>query len=333
MRAARFLGDGKVELEERPVPVLVAEEVLIKVHSCALCGTDRHAYHFGSEVTPGHEISGEVVDVGEGVPRTYVGRRGIVYLIDPCRVCYACKDGATNMCLRKRAMYGFTADGGYADYVRVRAGCFLQVDGALELDRATALLDLFGTSGHAFRRAGPPPPRSAAVLGCGPIGLGAVAVAAALGIEELWATDVSPERLALARRLGASSADASRGDAYDRLRAHVPDGFDIVIEAAGLTVTQQQAIGITAPGGRVVFVAHNHSPLEVRTLEQLIQLERSLVGSEYFPMHEFDHNHAMLLSGELDPDPIITHRLPLDRITDAFEVFVSGVGGKVLVQP
>jgi threonine dehydrogenase-like Zn-dependent dehydrogenase len=333
MPVARFVGKGRIELEERPVPAPGPDEVLVKVHTCAVCGSDRRAYVFGSSVTPGHEVSGEVVDTGSEVHSSHVGRRGVVYLVAPCGSCYACGSGATNMCLRKRAMYGFTADGGYAGYLKVHADCFLEVDVAIELDRATALLDLFGISGHAFRRAGPPPPLTVAVLGCGPIGLGAIAVARALGIEQLWASDVSKDRLKLARRLGAACIDASLADPVEQFLGRVREGFDVVIEAVGLSATHQQAIRIAAPGGRVVFVAHNRSSLEVRTLEDLIQLERSLVGSQYFPLHEFQHNHALLLSGELDPGPILTHRFPLARIGDAFELFMSGHGGKVLIQP
>src|SRR3712207_2742808 len=111
MIVACFRGSGRIELEERPVPQPGPTEVLVKVDSCALCGTDRHAYVHGSDVVPGHEMSGSVVAAGDRVRHVAEGDRGVVYLVDYCGECYACLAGWTNMCTRRRRMYGFTADG------------------------------------------------------------------------------------------------------------------------------------------------------------------------------------------------------------------------------
>jgi threonine 3-dehydrogenase len=304
----------------------------VRVHSCALCGTDRGAFINGSNVIPGHEISGTVVECGSRVDASLKGERGVVYLVDYCGACAACRARSTNMCLRKRGMYGFTADGGYADCVAVRAQCWLPVSSDIALDEATMLLDLLGTSGHAFRRAGSRPGR-VAVLGCGPIGLGAIVVGRALGAGSIHAIDISSYRLDLARRLGAEAVDAANGDPLTACLAIQPDGYDVVVEAAGATATQQQAIKLVAAGGRVVFVAHNRDVLPVDTLGELIQFEKTLLGSEYFPIDEFADNHTLLRSGRIQIDCVITHRFPLDDIAAAFDRFMSGDSGKVLVQP
>jgi threonine 3-dehydrogenase len=332
MRAARFLGGGRINVEHRREPEPGSGEVLLEVAACALCGTDRGAYHRGSEVTPGHEVAGVVVAAGDGV-RTAPGTRGVVYLVDFCGTCYCCRSGWTNMCLAKRSMYGFTADGGYADLVCVREQCFLPVSDDVPLELAPTLLDLYGTSGHALRRAGHRPSDRVAVVGCGPIGLGAIAVAAARGAAALVAIDLAPYRLELAARLGAQVVDARAGDPVAAARAIAPEGFGTVIEAAGLLETQAQAIALCAPAGRVVFVAHNHDPLAVRTLEDLIQQEKTLLGSEYFPIGEFDSTRELLESGALDPAPLVTHSFSLDDIEEAFETFMGGNSGKVIVRP
>jgi threonine 3-dehydrogenase len=322
MVAARFAGDCRVEVVETAVPSPGPGELLVKVDSCALCGSDRHAYRHGSHVIPGHEISGRVAALGPGVSGPAVATGGVVYLVDPCRSCAACRAGSTNMCLAKRHMYGFTADGGLAEYVVVSAPCFLPVEG-VPLDAATALLDLYGTTLHAVRRAGAPLPDRLAVVGCGPIGLGAVSVAVALGIRAVHAADVSPYRLELARSLGAIE-----------LTDDIPsDGFDVVIEAAGVAETQRRAIEIAAPGGRVVMVAHSPQTLEVHVSNDLIARERALIGSEYFPVGDFGDALALLREGRLDPDRIITHRFPLRCAAEALEAFFAGRTGKVLVQP
>jgi threonine 3-dehydrogenase len=332
MAAARFGGDGRVDIVEVPVPTPATDEVLVKVDSCALCGTDRVPYQTGSDVILGHEISGTVVDVGNGVNEVVVGTPGVVYLVNFCGTCACCRSGSTNMCLRKKAMYGFTADGGYAQYAVVGASCFLPVASDLPLDKATALLDLLGTVGHAYRRVARPP-RRVAVIGCGPIGTGAISLAVARGAETICAIDISDYRLELAGRLGAATVDARQGDPVQHCLDHAPGGFDVVIEAAGNTTTQQQAISLASPGGAVVFVAHNRQPLPVDTLRELIQFEKMLLGSEYFPIADFGDNYALLQSGMIPVDDLITHRFSLERIADAFELFMSGRSGKILVRP
>lgn len=332
MRAARFLGEGRIELDERPAPRPARDEVRVRVHSCALCGSDRGQYRGGSAATPGHEISGTIVEVGAAVDGLSPGDAGVVYLVDFCGSCSACRVGSTNVCLARRRMYGFTADGGFAEELVVRAQCFLTV-GELPLDGATALLDLFGTTLHALRRAALRPPESVAVLGCGPIGLGAVAVARALGAAEVYAVDVVAYRLALAARLGATPVSGRDGDAVAGVLACAPDGCDVVLEAAGLAATQRQAIELTAPGGRAVVLAHSQQPLELRPSADLIERERSLVGCEYFPLAAFEETHALVAAGRLDPAPLLTHRFPLERIGDAYELFLAGETGKVLVHP
>jgi threonine 3-dehydrogenase len=332
MRAARFVGNGRIEIGENPLPVPAPGDVLLRVHACALCGTDRHAFEAGSPVIPGHEIAGVVTSTGPQTDPSLLGRRGVVYLVDFCGRCPACVMGRMNMCSDKRRMFGLTADGGYADYAAVRADCFLPVDRGLPLDSATMLLDLLGTSGHAFRRAGGAP-RHVAVMGCGPIGMGAIVVARALGAEEVVAFDVSGYRLELARRLGAVVIDARGSDPVVAAHERRPAGFDIVIEAAGLTATQHQAVQLAGAGGRVVFVAHNPEPMELHASKDLIQHEKTLLGSEYFPLEEFADSLSLLESGKVDPDIMITHRFPLDDIQTAFDEFVAGRTGKVLIQP
>ena len=365
MLAARFLGGGRVAVEERPVPEPRPGEVLVRVGACALCGSDRAAFRDGSPVTPGHETAGEVAAVGQGVTGVGVGARGVVYLVDYCGSCAACRHGWTNVCLARRRMYGFDAPGGLAEYQAVAAHCFLPVDPRLPADLATTLLDLFGTTAHALRRVGlavaggvrgtpegcpggsggvrgtPGCPAesggalvaSLAVLGCGPVGLGALAVAGALGVPERYGVDLVDRRLAMAERLGAVPVDAGAGDPVAAVRARRPDGCDVVVEAAGRATTQRQAIELAGPGGRVAIVAHSAEPLELRTSADLIRREVSLVGAEYFPVAELAANAELVAAGRLDPTPLVTDRFPLVEVEQAYHAFWSGRTGKVVVTP
>jgi threonine dehydrogenase-like Zn-dependent dehydrogenase len=230
-------------------------------------------------------------------------------------------------------MYGFTAPGGLASYVAVSERCFLPVPPDVALDAATALLDLFGTTSHAFRSARLPRLGSVLVLGCGPIGLGAIVVARGMGASTIVGVDVVRERLELAGSLGAMPIDASAGDVASTVRRHVPDGVDVVLEAAGRAETQRLALELVGAGGVVLVVAHCPEPLELRTSADLIQREISLIGSEYFRPDEFAENLDRLRAGEFDPSSLLTHRFPLERLDEACDLFFRGASGKVLVGP
>jgi threonine 3-dehydrogenase len=333
MLAARFIGRGQVRIQEVPAPAAGPNEVVLKVDSCALCGSDRRGWSAGTDVTPGHETSGTVVAIGANVEEPVPGTPGVVFLVDACGHCGSCRTGCPNRCLGKRAMYGFTAPGGLAEYIAVAADCFLPVAPEIPLDAATSLLDLFGTTSHAFRISRWPAMRSVLVLGCGPIGLGAIAVATAEGASQVMATDISPHRLALARATGAVAVDASTPAFEAMIRQAVPEGFDVVIEGAGLPETQRQALDLVAAGGICVFIAHGASPLTMRPSADLIAREITVIGAEYFRPDEFAENHERVRTRTWDPAPLITHGFSLERSDEACETFFGGTTGKVLVRP
>jgi threonine 3-dehydrogenase len=334
MRAARFHGGSRISVVKVAVPTPGPRDVLLRVHANALCGSDRHAYDEGTDVIPGHEIAGSVVSAGDEVHDIEAGDRGVVYLVDYCGNCLACRAGSPNTCLSRRAMIGFTQDGGLAEMVRVPARCFLPVPAEIGLDAATALLDLFGTTLHAFRRAGREvADADVAVAGCGPIGMGAIAVARALGARSVHAFDVVPYRLRLAVTLGATVVDGRSADPVAVIRELVPDGCAIVIEAAGRPETQRIALELAGPDGRVVIVAHSRAPLALQTSADLISLERAVIGSEYFPLGSFHESLELVQAGRLDPCPLLTHRYSLDDVQVGYDAFFGGDTGKVLVLP
>jgi propanol-preferring alcohol dehydrogenase len=246
-----------------------------------------------------------------------------------------CRRGETGACLRKERMIGFTHDGAYAEYMVVPERCVLGIDREMHLDNASMLLDVLGTTFHAIRRSGIAPEQMEAVcvMGAGPIGQGAIIALHGLGVSKVFAVDINPARLEMAAKLGAHVLDGREGDMVARIRALVLDGPDFVLEATGNQAAQRQAIDMVAAGGPVVFVGHSPHPFEVRSSADLIAQEKLLIGSEYFGVAEFAQNLALLRAGRVDPLPVITHRLPLDQIEEAFRLFWSGRTGKVLVCP
>jgi len=340
MQRAVFHGGGRVSVEHCPTPTPAAGELLLRVHACALCGSDRDAWESGSVVTPGHEIAGEVVAAGSEVS-TPIGTRGAVYLVNFCDHCALCMHESRGACLDKHGMIGFNRDGGFAQFVAIPERCLLPIHDRIDLDAAIMLLDVVGTAMHAIKRAAfATPPTSALVMGAGPVGLGCVLALNAVGVELIVAIDVSPFRLELARGLSKNFKSSSMvvavpgGDtADDMVRSLLPDGPRLVIEASGNPSAQRQALDLLAPGGTMVIVGHSRGVLEIRTSRDLIQYERHILGSEYFDNREIGRNQDLLLSGTLAPVGIITHRLPLEKISEAYRLFWSGETGKVLVYP
>ena len=264
-----------------------------------------------------------------------LGTRGAVYLVGYCGECRMCRRGETGACLQKERMIGFTHDGAYAEYMVAPERCVLAIDDHMHLDNANMLLDVLGTTFHAIRRTrlDPAEMRAVCVMGAGPIGQGAIIALRGLGVSTIYAVDVNPVRLAMAARLGAKTLDGREGDVVQRVRALVPDGPDFVLEATGNRVAQRQAIDMVAADGPVIIVGHSQEPFEVRSSVDLIAQEKMLIGSEYFGVHEFAQNLALLREGRVDPLPVITHRMPLDQIEEAFRLYWSGTTGKVLVCP
>ncbi len=333
MRRAVFRGSGSITIEEGPAPEPGWGELLLEVHACALCGSDRGSWEKGSTVTPGHEVAGTVVAVGPGT-RTGVGDRGAVFLVAYCGECALCRSGSRGACLRKQGMLGFDRDGGFAQRMLVPERCFLPLAPGLDLDDGVMLLDVTGTALHALRRSGAlaSPPASALVMGAGPVGLGCVMALRAVGVPCVLAVDVAPYRLGLAGELGAVPIRGGEGVA-EAVREELPEGPPLVIEASGHPVAQRQALDLLAPGGRLVLVGHSREPLAVWGSRDLISQERTILGSEYFDNREFEENQRLILDGKLAPSRLITHRLLLEEIEEAYRLFWGGETGKVLVYP
>jgi threonine dehydrogenase-like Zn-dependent dehydrogenase len=326
--APRFLGDGKIVFEELPVPSPGPGQLLLRVRANAICGTDRGQYFGGSTVTPGHEAAGTVVAAG---PETSVaeGTPGVVFLMDYCGRCRSCLLGFTNQCLAKRADMGFTHDGGYGPYELVHESNFFPVDAGTDLVEATMLLDVMGTSSHAIARARlvRPDIESAYIAGAGPIGLGLLVMCKLTFGKDfpVCISDMSPWRLNHAASFGAHTVDASKGDA---LAAVAPS--DVAFDATGTLAGRKGALAALAKRGALVCVGHGGT-FEMVVSDELIAPERAVLGSEYFRYEEMARNLDLLRENRALIARVITHRFDVARISEAFEIFLSGESGKVVV--
>jgi threonine 3-dehydrogenase len=334
MLAPHFRGRGLIEFSDRAVPEPQEGQLLLRVLANAICGTDRAQYHNGSAVIPGHETAGQVAVAGTGT-KTPPGTAGVVFLMDYCGRCRSCRLGHTNQCLDKRADMGFTADGGYGPFELVHETNFFPTPG-VEPVQATLLLDVMGTSSHAISRAqvAQADIESVGIAGAGPIGLGLAAMCRLrLGDgTPVLVCDTDEHRLELASSLGAEPVPLVGGSLADAARGLGLDGLDAVFDASGHQDARQGLLDALTPRrGVLVCVGHGEG-LHLDVSSQLIAPERAVLGSEYFRYDELPVNLQRLRENQSYLDQIITHRFDVHRIDEAFDTFLAGRCGKVVVE-
>lgn len=322
-----FLGAGRIEFREREYRDPGPGELLLRVEADAVCGTDRIQYFEGSDCVPGHEGVGVVIAAGDATS-TAIGTRGAVFLMDYCGECRSCRAGHTNQCFAKRNDMGFTADGAYGPYEIVHETNFFPVPNAISAVEATLLLDVMGTSGHALSRIKRmrSDVESVYIAGAGPVGLGALAMTKTrLGSDvPTYISDFSAWRLDFAESLGGIPVDLSKGD---------PSGLgpiDAAIDTTGKTTARRTALDLLGQRGVLACVGHGEE-LHLNVSSDLIAPERTILGSEYFHFSDMPGNLETLLANREYFGKIITHTVPRSEISRAFELFLGGETGKVVV--
>jgi threonine 3-dehydrogenase len=319
--------------------------VLVKVEAAAICGTDLHVYEWnrwaaGAGIhlprVMGHEFAGEVVEVGSAVRSVRKGDRVAGETHIPCGSCYQCRNGMQHICSNLK-LFSIHTDGCFADYTLIPEECAYPLPAGMEAELG-ALFEPLGTSFRAVETA-VPSGANLLVTGCGPIGLFAVSAARTLGAARIWASDVRPERLELARSLGADVViDPRDGKAGEGLRRELPWGVDSVVECSGNTRAITFALQHLRKGGRLVLVGLPSEPLQVEVGSQLVFKEARVYGIHGREMFATWTRVMNLVQGgeqerRLAVEPVITHRLPLERCEEGFRLLQEGKGSKVILLP
>ncbi len=347
MRAITFQEPRRVRVEDVPDPRIEAPtDAVVRVRLSAVCGSDLHVYH-GRETgldagcVLGHEFLGEVVETGRDV-RLARGAVVVSPFTTSCGACFYCREGLTARC-EQGALFGWVQDGhglagAQAEYVRVPLADSTLVavpEGARE-DEALLAGDVLATGFFCAENGGAAPGRVVAVIGCGPVGLMAIVGALELGAEVIYAFDPVAERLRLAERFGAVPIDTSNGSPLEAIReATAGRGADAVLEAVGAPSATRLAIDLVRPGGVVSIVGVHtsehfaFSPVEAYDKNLTIRIGRC-------PARRYVERLLDLVARRrYDLASILSHRLPLARGVEAYELFDRKLDGctKVLLEP
>ena len=326
-------------VREVPVPEPGPGELLVRVEAASVCGTDVHIERWDpwaqENFAPppmifGHEMAGTVVALGPGAGRVRVGDMvaAETHIVDWS--CYQCRTGRAHVCQSLRIL-GVHAPGSFAEYAVIPELNAWVYEG-LPAEIA-ALQEPMGNAVHAAfveEVAG----LNVAVLGCGPIGLMALAVLRIAGARRVFATDINPERLAMAAQMGADVSIDARDDVVDRLRAETDgNGVDVVLEMSGAEAALHQGLAALTNGGRISLLGTHTRPATLDLSQEVIFKGIRVYGITGRRMWETWYRTTALLEEGADLSPIITHRLPLSEYSTAFELVASGHAGKVVLLP
>ena len=324
--AAVLQAPRRLELVARPTPVARRGEAVVRVAATAVCHTDLEIYtgrHPGVRfpVVMGHEATGVVEAVGDGVARVQPGQAVLLNPIIACGACDSCARGHGNLC-RNAGLFGREMDGSLAEHVVLPERYLYPLPAHVPLAAAT-LIETLATVRHAQERARIVPGESVVVLGQGVAGLLHTQLAKLSGACPVVAVSRSPWKLELARR---RHADRVVNSAHEDVIAAVREatagrGADVVVDAAGDPALIAPAIEMLAPGGRLVVYGISHRPVPDFTTFPLYFKELTLYGSRALTPGDFAPAIELVASGAVDVDGFITASYPLERVAAAFEEY------------
>jgi 6-hydroxycyclohex-1-ene-1-carbonyl-CoA dehydrogenase len=340
MKAARLYRSGEpLTVEEIPTPEPGPGELLVKVAACGLCHTDLHYIDHGvptfkkPPLTLGHEVSGTISALGEGVDGWQEGQPVLLPAVYGCGQCPMCRNGRENICERM-VMFGNNVDGGYAEYIIAPAKDVFRIPPEIPLQEASIIADAITTPYHAVVNRGRVKPGDRVVVfGCGGIGLNVVQVAASIGAQVI-AVDLLDEKLEWASRLGAQTTlNATAHERIDKeIRKLTSGGADIGFEAIGNPLAQAQTFNSLRPGGRFVVVGYSGKPMALNT-GKVMYREMEIIGSLGCRAVDYPRVIEMARQGKIQVKELVTGRFRLADINEGLDALRRSEGVRSVVVP
>ena len=332
MLAAVYYGQNDIRMETVDVPKIGKGELLVRVHTCGICGTDLKKIATGSHSAPrifGHETAGVVVQAGEGLKKFKVGDRVMAFHHIPCRKCYYCQAKTYAQCEIYKKV-GVTAGyepsgGGFAEYIRVmdwivKDGGVVRIPEGVSYEQAS-YIEPANTVIKAIDILALKPHETVLVIGQGPIGLMLAFLAKRTGAR-VFVSDLFPQRLTISERYGLTDTiDASKEDAVARIRAITEGrGADVAILAVAGNGLINPAINSVRPGGRVMLFAQTQRSEVTIDPSAVCMDEKTLLGSYSASVDLNDESARFVLGREMDLESLYTHRFPLEKAVEALNL-------------
>jgi L-iditol 2-dehydrogenase len=346
MQAAVYRGVDDVRLETVPVPDIGPGELLVRVHTCGVCGTDLKKIATGSHSAPrifGHETSGVVAAVGQGVGEFQPGDRVVVFHHIPCRECYYCRHKTFAQCSTYKKV-GCTAGfepsgGGFAEYVRVMDWIVehgtVRIPEGISFEQA-CFVEPVNTCMKGIEALRLEPGETVLTIGQGPIGIILSVLARRAGAMVIT-SDLYPERLRIGKSFGLEQTmDASRTNVIDRVRELTEGrGADAVVLAVGSNSLIRTAMDAARPGGRVLLFAQTQHGEAMVDPAAICVDEKTLVGSYSASVDLQEESVRFVMSREMDFEHLISHRFPLRESKQALDLAAHPQPSsmKIVIQP
>jgi len=336
MLAASYRRKDQVEIVQKPIPKPGKNEALVKVFSSGICGSDL-AIVSGNHprakppLIIGHEFSGDIVEIANTTNSEFkVGNSVTLFPLISCGQCYACLHGLNHVCSTLRVI-GFDRDGGLAEYVSLPLDMLIKIPESMSYEEGS-LIEPLSVAVHAINMVSVKPNNKVLVLGAGPIGLLTAMVLKYHGVNELYITDINDYRLQLAKSVGLSTVNSVKTNILEFVQENTNGNMvDIIFEVAGVQESAQQMIDLARPRGTVVNVSvfKKQPVVDMRAINFK---ELTIIGSRVYTKDDF--RTAIEISSQIPLTNIVSHRLPLAEVSDAFRMFSEKVNVcKVLLNP
>ena len=343
MLAAYLPGNSTVEFKEVPVPKPGYGEVLIKMKSSTICGSDIRAIyreHVGKGpegyqgVICGHEPCGQIIECGEGLRRFKKGDRVVVYHISGCGVCNDCRRGYMISCTSSeyRRAYGWQRDGGMAEYLIAEEKDLVLLPDSLTYTDGAQVACGFGTVYEGLEKIGVSGNDAVLVVGLGPVGLAAAMLAKAMGANKIIGVDTVQERMDIALEKGlCDHVFLSDSEALAKIKEVTGgEGVERSVDCSGNTYGRQLAIRGARKWGKIVFIGEGGT-VEFNPSPDIIHEQKSIYGSWVTNIWRMEELVERIVRWGIHPEDLVTHRFPLDQASEAFSVMAEGKCGKVAV--
>jgi 2-desacetyl-2-hydroxyethyl bacteriochlorophyllide A dehydrogenase len=344
MKGAILPGNSTVELREFDVPSPAHGEVLIKVKSSTICGSDiRCIYHehlgkgpesYQSGMIAGHEPSGQIVEAGPGCRRFKAGDRVVVYHISGCGVCNDCRRGYMISCTSEeyRRAYGWQRAGGMAEYMLAEEKDLVLLPDELSYSDGAQIACGFGTVYEGLEKIGVCGNDAVLITGLGPVGLAAAMLCRAMGAQKIIGTESNPARVKIARKLGLFDEVLEAGaENAAQVRALTGAmGVEKAVDCSANNKARLTCIQATRKWGKIVFLGEGGT-CEFQPSPDIIHDQKTIYGSWVTNIWRMEELVERIVRWGIHPEDLITHRFALEKAADAYALMASGNCGKVAV--